>query len=65
MKLEIQIIQLFLWVCITYDKHPTLRYQRWSPNTTKPLFTNQELITVYLFGHLQGRFKQKTIYSYV
>ena len=65
MKLEIQLIQLFLWVCMVYDKHPALNYQRWSPNTTEPLFTDQELITVYLFGHLQGRFKQKAIHHYV
>lgn len=65
MKLEIQLIQVYLWVCAVYDKHPTLKYQRWSPNTTEPLFTDQEVLTVYLFGHLQGRFKQKAIHSYV
>jgi hypothetical protein len=65
MKLVIQLIQLFLWVCTAYDKHPTLKYQRWSPNTTEPLFTDQELIKVYLLGHLQRRFKQKMIHSYV
>src|SRR5215475_5586461 len=65
MKLEIQFIQLFLWSCIAYDKHPTPKYQSWSPNTTEQLFTDQELITVYLFGHLQRRFKQKMIHCYV
>ena len=65
MKPEIQLIQLFLWVCAVYDKHPTLKYQRWSPNTNEPLFTDQELMTVYLFGHLQGHFKQKAIHRYV
>ena len=63
MKLEIQLIQLFLWVCAAYDKHPTLKDQRWSPNTTGPLFTDQKLITVYQPGHLQKRFKQKMIHS--
>ena len=65
MKLEIQFIQLFLWGCTAYDKHPTLKYRRWSPNTTEPLVTDQELITVYLFGHLPRRFKQKMINCYV
>lgn len=48
-----------------YDKHPTLKYQRWSNNTTEPLFTDQEVITSYLFGHLQERFKIKAIHSYI
>lgn len=65
MKPENQLIQLFLWVCAVYDKHPTLKYQRWSPNGSEPPFTDQELMTVYLFGHLQGHFKQKAIHRYV
>jgi hypothetical protein len=65
MKLEIQFFQLFLWDCTACDKHPTLKYRRGSPNTTEPLATDRELITVYLFGHLQRRFKQKMLYCYV
>lgn len=65
MKPEIQLIQLFVWVCKAYDKHPTLKYQRWSNNTTEPLFTDQELMTVYLFAMLQGHFKQKAMHRYV
>jgi hypothetical protein len=45
MQIETQLIQLFLWVCEMYDKHSTLKYQRWSNDTTEPLFTDQELIT--------------------
>lgn len=65
MKLETQLIQLYLWVCEIYDNHPTLNYQRWSNNTTEPDLSDQELITIYLFGHLQERFKIKAIYNYV
>ena len=65
MKPEIQLIQLYLWVCAVYDKHPTLKYQRWSRNTTAPLFTDQEAMTIYLFGHLQERFKLKAIHRYM
>jgi hypothetical protein len=65
MKQETQFIQLFLWGSTAYDKHPTPKYRRWSPNTTEPLVTDQELIPVYLFGHLQMRFKQKMIHCYV
>ena len=31
----------------------------------EPRFTDQEVITVYLFGVLKGRFKQKAIHEYV
>jgi len=44
--MELQLIQLYLWVCLVYDKHPMLKYQRLS-NNYQPLFTDQELITVY------------------
>lgn len=65
MELELQLIRLFLWVCEVYDKHPMLKYQRWSNNSTEPLLTDQELITLYLFGHLQGHFQEKAIHRYV
>lgn len=65
MKPEIQLVQLYVWVCTAYDKHPTLKYQRWSNNPSEPLFTDQELMTVYLFGILKGHFKQKAIHRYV
>lgn len=58
--MELQLIELYLWVCRIYDKHPMLKYQHLS-NNHEPLFTDQELITVYLFGHLQGHFEQRRI----
>lgn len=48
-----------------YDKHPTLKFQRWSNNPSEPLFTDQEVITIYLFGHLQARYKIKDIHRYI
>jgi DDE family transposase len=62
--MELQLIQLYSWVCLIYDKHPSLKYQRLS-NNWQPLFTDQELITVYLFGHLQGHFNQNRIHQYI
>lgn len=62
--MELQLIQLYLWVCLVYDKHPMLKYQRLS-NNWQPNFTDQELITVYLFGQLQGHFKKKRIHQYI
>jgi len=62
--MELQLIELYLWVCLVYDKHPMLKYQRLS-NNWQPNFTDQELITIYLFGHVQGLFNQKRIYNYI
>ena len=62
--MEIQLIQLYVWVCQIYDKHSALKLQRMS-NNNQPIFTDQELITVYLFGHLQGHFLQRRIYHYI
>lgn len=62
--MELQLIELYSWVCLVYDKHPMLKYQRLS-NNWQPIFTDQELITVYLFGQLQGHFKQKRIHQYI
>ena len=62
--MELQLIQLYLWVCSVYDKHPMLKYQR-SSNNWKANFTDQELLTVYLFGQLQGYFKQRGIHGYI
>jgi hypothetical protein len=62
--MENQLIQLYVWVCQIYDKHSALKVQRMS-NNYQPIFTDQELITVYLFGHLQGHFQQRRIYDYI
>jgi len=56
--MELQLIQLYLWVCLVYDKHPMLKYQRLS-NNWQPTFTDQELITIYLFGHIPAEFQTK------
>jgi Transposase DDE domain len=61
---ELQLIKLYSWVCLIYDSHPNLKYQRLS-NNWQPTFTDQELITIYLFGQLQGHFKQNRIHQYI
>ena len=53
-----QLIQLYLLVCHIYDTHSATCFQRLS-NNAKPLFTDQELVTSYLFGHPQGLFEKK------
>lgn len=61
--METKLIELFLLICDFYDKHSILKEQRLS-NNHQPLFTDQELLTVYLFGHLQGLTQQRQIYDY-
>lgn len=47
-----------------YDTKPVLQQQRLS-NNHQPLFSDEELLTVYLFGHLQGFTTQRRIYDYI
>lgn len=61
--MEQQLIGLYLLVCRAYDKHPALKYQRLS--NFKPCLTDEELLTMYLFGHIQGLHQQRRIYEYV
>lgn len=60
--MEQQLIALYLRVCRAYDKHPELKYQRLS--NFRPRFTDEELVTIYLFGHMQGFSQQRRIYDY-
>lgn len=61
--MEHELIKLFLLVCDFYDKHSVLKEQRLS-NNHEPVFSDQELLTIYLFGHLQGFSQQRQIYNY-
>jgi hypothetical protein len=58
-----QLIQIYLLVCQIYDSHSSLKYQRLS--NFKPQFTDQELIAVYLFGHLNHLYQQRAIYQFI
>ena len=60
--MENQLIQLYLLVCQIYDNQSSLKYQRAS--NFKPRFSDQELITVYLFGHLNGLYQKKAIHRF-
>jgi len=59
---EQQLIALYLRVCRAYDTEPDLKYQRLS--NFRPRFTDEELVTIYLFGHMQGFYQQRRIYDY-
>jgi IS5 family transposase len=60
---EQQLIALYLRVCRAYDTEPDLKYQRLS--NFKPRCTDEELVTMYLFGHVLGFHQQRRIYDYV
>jgi hypothetical protein len=58
------LISLFLYVCQKYKEDLWIYCQRMSNNQVKPDFLDEEAITVYLFGILQGRTKIKEIHKY-
>lgn len=62
--METKLIALYLLICRLYDTKPVLKQQRLS-NNHQPLFTDEELLTMYLFGHLQGMTTQRRIYDYI
>jgi len=59
---ETKLIELYCLICRIYDSQSCLKYQRLS--NFKPVFSDQELITVYLFGHLNGLYQKKAIYRF-
>lgn len=60
--MEHKLIELYCLICRLYDSQRCLKYQRAS--NFKPRFTDQELITLYLFGHLNGLYQKKAIYRF-
>jgi hypothetical protein len=61
---ETKLIELYLLICRLYNTKPVLKQQRLS-NNHEPLFSDEELLTMYLFGHLQGLTTQRRIYDYI
>ena len=62
--METKLIELYLLICRLYDNQPVLKQQRLS-NNHQPRFSDEELLTMYLFGHLQGLTTQRRIYDYI
>ena len=62
--MENKLIELYLLICHLYDTHPVLKQQRLS-NNQRPLFSDEELLTIYLFGHMQGLTTGRRIYDYI
>jgi hypothetical protein len=62
--MENQLIELYLLACHVYDTRSATCFQRLS-NNSKPDFTDQELIAIYLFGHFNGVFEKKAIHRLI
>jgi len=62
--MENLLIEIYLFVCQIYDTSSTTCYQRLSHNRD-PEFTDQELITIWFFAHLEGRFEKKKMHSLI
>ena len=62
--METKLIALYLLICHLYDTQPVLKQQRLS-NNHQPLFTDEELLTTYMFGHLQGQTTGRRIHDYI
>ena len=63
MNRQILLITIFLYISEQYKKKLHLECKRFS-NNCKPEFTDEEAITVFLFGIMQKRFEIKDIYNY-
>jgi hypothetical protein len=62
--MENQLIQLYLFVCQIYDTRSATCFQRTS-NNSKPKFTDQELVCIWFFGHLNDKFTKQQIYNLI
>lgn len=62
--MEIKLIELYCLICHLYDTQIVLKHQRLS-NNSKPVFTDQELVTCYFFGMLNNQYQQQKIYDYI
>ncbi len=62
--MENLLIEIYLFVCQTYDTSSETCYQRLS-NNRKPEFTDQELITIWFFAHLEGCFEKKKMHQLI
>lgn len=62
--MENTLIQIYLFVCQTYDTCSATCFQRLS-NNSKPDFTDQELMAIYLFAHLNQKYQKKQMHEFI
>ena len=62
----LQLIQLYFYVCEIYEEELQWHCQRYTKNDVLPDFTDQELLTTYLFATAyERRFRVKDVYNYI
>jgi hypothetical protein len=62
--MENLLIEIYLFVCHVYDTSSATCYQRLS-NNREPEFTDQELVTIWFFAHLEGCFEKKRMHRLI
>lgn len=65
MKTILQLIQLYLLICELHDKRRATCFQRLSNNSNPGGITDEELLTIYCFGHLHGHFEKKAMHQFI
>ncbi len=61
---ELKLIKIYMYICDLYDRELKYYCHRQS-NNNNPAFTDQEIMTIYLFaGHCQKYFQIKDIHSF-
>ena len=58
-----RLIGLYLYICEHYKTHLWVHAQRLS-NNSHPKFSDEEVLTLYLFGMMQNHTTIKAIYTY-
>lgn len=63
--MDTQLIQLYELVCTVYDTQGQTCFQRTSNNPDSGKISDQEIITMYWFGHCSGHFEKKAIHQLI
>lgn len=62
----LQLIQLYFYVCEIYEEELQWHCQRFTKNQVMPLFTDQEVLTTYLYSvGFERKFRIKDIHNYI
>lgn len=64
MNWQDQLISLYVYICQDYATHLWMYGQRLS-NNADPDFTDEEVLTIYIFGIIQKRLTVQDIYTYI
>lgn len=62
--MENLLIEIYLFVCRVHDTSSETCYQRLSNNRV-PEFTDEELVTIWFFAHLEGCFEKKRMHRFI